>query len=76
MEKNNYLLDLIKEIADAREVNEDVVIASLETAIKKAYEKEMSSVDEYHEQYAGDKCEVTIDKETGKISLNRLFAQK
>lgn len=73
MEKNNQLLEIIKEIADAREVTEDVVIASLETAMKKAYEKEMSSVDETHEAYAGEKCEVNIDKETGKISLYRVY---
>ncbi|MCQ3915541.1 MAG: hypothetical protein MJ195_02155 [Mycoplasmoidaceae bacterium] len=71
--KNNQLLEIIKEIADAREVTEEVVIASLETAMKKAYEKETASIDENHEAYAGDKCEVKIDKETGKISLYRLF---
>ncbi|MCQ2747790.1 MAG: hypothetical protein MJ223_00675 [Mycoplasmoidaceae bacterium] len=73
MEKNNQLLKIIKEIADAKDVTQEIVVAALENAMKKAYERETSSVDENHEQYAGDKCEVTIDKETGKISLNRLF---
>jgi len=61
---NNQLIDLIKEIASSREVTEDVVVASLEDAMKKAYEKE----------FPEEVAEVTIDKNTGKISLYKVFA--
>jgi len=63
MEKNNLLLDLIKEISVSREVTEDVVVASLEDAMKKAYEKE----------FPEEVAEVVIDKATGKISLYKVF---
>ena len=63
MEKNNVILDIIKEISDSREVTEDVVIASLEDAMKKAYEKEdIDSV-----------ADVQIDKNTGKISVYKVY---
>jgi thymidylate synthase len=64
METNNVLLDLIKQIADAKEVSEDAVVMSLEDAMKKAYEKEDI-----------DACaKVTIDKLTGKIALYKVFS--
>lgn len=73
MEKNNQILDYIKEVAEAKEVTEDVVIHAIEDAMTKAYEKECSSVDEKHPELSGEKCEVKIDKDTGKISFYKIF---
>lgn len=73
MEKNNVILDSIKEIAEAKEVDEEVVIHAIEDAMTKAFEKESASVDEKHPELSGEKCEVKIDKETGKISLYKLY---
>lgn len=60
---NTQLLDMIKEIADAKEVTIEIVIASLEDAMKKAYEKE----------FPEETAEVKIDAETGKISLFKVY---
>ena len=63
MKSNNVILDLIKQIAEAKEVSEDAVVLALEDAMKRAYEKEDI-----------DSCaKVTIDKLTGKITLYKVF---
>lgn len=63
MESNNKLIELINEIANNKGVSKDMVIVALQDAMKKAYEKEDL-----------ESCaEVIIDKDTGKISLYKLY---
>ena len=63
MQQNNELINMMKAVAEEREIQFDVVVSSFEDAMKKAYMKE----------FPEETIEVIIDKDTGKITLNKLF---
>ena len=63
MQQNNELIKMMKDIAEEREVQFDIVVSSFEDALKKAYVKE----------FPEENIEVSVDHTTGKINCDRLF---
>ena len=60
---NNQIKLIVEEIANTKQIPVPTVVKAFEDAMQKAYSKE----------FPEEVCEVTIDLDSGKINLHKIF---